>query len=181
MSKNNQKVSPKTISKSSIVRNSNTSKEQKIITKTENNMKDFSEDSDFFEDFTPYQRTGRIIHQSTEHSYDDKGNKVTKTKIVREIEDSSNSKNNYNEVKISNDKRKNKIETNKRKDIYLSPDFQSSPIYESPILFKDKKDNNIEEMGYKTNYVYESRKINGKNMGEYSTKEKYEYVNRKVI
>ena len=179
MSKNNQKVSPKTISKSSIVRNSNTSKEQKIITKTENNMKDFSEDSDFFEDFTPYQRTGRIIHQSTEHSYDDKGNKVTKTKIVREIEDSSNSKNNYNEVKISNDKRKNKIETNKRKDIYLSPDFQSSPIYESPILFKDKKDNNIEEMGYKTNYVYESRKINGKNMGEYSTKEKYEYVNRK--
>ena len=33
-------------------------------------------------------------------------------------------------------------------------------------------------MGYKTNYVYESRKINGKNIGEYSTKEKYEYVNR---
>ena len=81
-----------------------------LFLKKSNNIKDFSEDSDFFEDFIPYQRTGRIIHQSTEQSYDDKGNKVTKTKIVREIEDSSNSKQNYKEIKISNNKRKNKIE-----------------------------------------------------------------------
>ena len=179
MSKRFQKASPTPISKSTLVKNSNISKDPKPKIKKSNNIKDFSEDSDFFEDFTPYQRTGRIIHQSTEQSYDDKGNKVTKTKIVREIEDSSNSKQNYKEIKISNNKRKNKIETKTNKDRFSSPDFQASPItYESPPFFDDKKEDNIEEMGYKTNYVYESRKINGKNIGEYSTKEKYEYVNR---
>ena len=179
MSKRFQKASPTPISKSTLVKNSNISKDPKPKIKKSNNIKDFSEDSDFFEDFTPYQRTGRIIHQSTEQSYDDKGNKVTKTKIVREIEDSSNSKQNYKEIKISNNKRKNKIETKNKKDRFSSPDFQASPItYESPPFFDDKKEDNIEEMGYKTNYVYESRKINGKNIGEYSTKEKYEYVNR---
>ena len=94
MSKNIQKASPTPIAKSSFARNSkpsNTKAPKNIITK-ENNLKNFSEDSDFFEDFTPYQRTGRIIHQSTEQSYDNKGNKVTKTKIVREIQDSSNKK-----------------------------------------------------------------------------------------
>ena len=181
MSRRIQKASPTPITKTSIVKNTNISKDPKtkITIKKENNIKDFSEDSDFFEDFTPYQRTGKIIHQSTEQSYDDKGNKVTKTKIIREIEDSSNSKKNYKEIKISNNKRKNKIETKNKRDIYSSPDFQASPItYQSPPLFDDKKEDNIEEMGYKTNYVYESRKINGKNVGEYSTKEKYEYVNR---
>ena len=175
MSKNIQTVSPTPVTKSSLVRNINQTKEQKTKIKTENNFKDYSEDSDFFEDFAPYHRTGRIIHQSTEQSYDDKGNKVTKTKIVREIDDSSKRKKNYHEIKILNNNIKNKIETKNKKDIFSSPDFQASPIYESSPLFN----NNIEEIGYKTNYVYESRKINGKNVGEYSTKEKYEYVNKK--
>ena len=187
MSKNIQKASPTPISKSTLIRNSkpvnkNEPKIKDKKEKKENNIKDFSEDSDFFEDFTPYQRTGRIIHQSTEQSYDDKGNKVTKTKIIREIDDSSSNKGNYHEIKISNNKRKNKIETKKEKNICLSPDFQVSPIiYDSPNNLNNKKnnENDIEEIGYKTNYVYESRKINGKNMGEYSTKEKYEYINRK--
>ena len=118
MSKNIQKASPTPISKSTLIRNSkpvnkNEPKIQDKKEKKENNIKDFSEDSDFFEDFTPYQRTGRIIHQSTEQSYDDKGNKVTKTKIIREIDDSSSNKGNYLEIKISNNKRKNKIETKK--------------------------------------------------------------------
>ena len=183
MSKNIQKASPTPISKSTLIRNSkpvnkNEPKIKDKKEKKENNIKDFSEDSDFFEDFTPYQRTGRIIHQSTEQSYDDKGNKVTKTKIIREIDDSSSNKKNYHEIKISNNKRKNKIEikNEKEKDICLSPDFQESPkMFDSSNNFND----NIEEIGYKTNYVYESRKVNGKNIGEYSTKEKYEYINRK--
>ena len=180
MSKNIQKASPTPISKSSLIRNTKplNKKEEKPKEKKETTIKNFEEDSDFFEDFTPYQRTGRIIHQSTEQSYDDKGNKVTKTKIIREIDDSSSNKKNYHEIKISNNKRKNKIEikNEKEKDICLSPDFQESPImFDSSNNFND----NIEEMGYKTNYVYESRKVNGKNIGEYSTKEKYEYINRK--
>ena len=39
--------------------------------------------------------------------------------------------------------------------------------------FKD-----TEEIGYKTNYKYESKRINGKDVGTYSTKEKYEYINK---
>ena len=183
MSKNIQKASPTPISKSTLIRNTKqvNKKEQIKKEKKENNIKDYSEDSDFFEDFTPYQRAGRIIHQSTEQSYDDKGNKVTKTKIVREIDNSSSNKKNYHEIKISNNKRTNKIETKEKKDISLSPNFQISPIiYNSPNSLNNKKnENDIEEIGYKTNYVFESRKVNGKNMGEYSTKEKYEYINRK--
>jgi len=33
-------------------------------------------------------------------------------------------------------------------------------------------------MGYKSNITYESKKVNGKNVGTYSTIEKYEYVDR---
>ena len=183
MSKNIQKASPTPIAKSSFARNSkpsNTKAPKNIITK-ENNLKNFSEDSDFFEDFTPYQRTGRIIHQSTEQSYDNKGNKVTKTKIVREIQDSSNKKTSQ-EIKLSTNKIQSKNETtkSKQKNIYSSPNFQSSPIYESPLIYNNNpiNNNNIKEIGYKTNYIYESKKINGKNVGEYSTKEKYEYINR---
>ena len=169
MSKNIIKVSSTSQSKSPLEKKSYPTNDKKPKVKNDKNQikKDFSEDSDFFEDFSPYQRTGRIIHQSTEQSYDDKGNKVTKTKIVREIDDNKN----YHETKISNNKR------NKR-EIYFSPDFPVSPIYESPSLINNKNNENNIEQGYKTNYVYESRKINGKNVGEYSTKEKYEYVNR---
>ena len=167
MSINIQRASPTPISKSSFSKATKTSKISEKKTTLQKNMKEFSEDTDFFNDFTPQQRNGRIIHQSTEHSYDDQGNKVTKTKIVREINDTS---------------KKNKTE-----EIFSSPDFQPNSGYDSPQVFYNNRrqnsnlnnDNGIEEMGYKTNYVYESRKINGKSLGSYSTKEKYEYVNRK--
>ena len=182
MSKNIQKAAPTPISKSSFARNTKVSntKDSKNKAIKENNFKEFSEDSDFFEDFTSYQRAGRIIHQSTEQSYDNKGNKVTKTKIVREIQDSSNKKSSQ-EIKLSTNKIQSKIEStkSKQKDIYSSPNFQSSPTYESPLIYNsNSNNNNIKEIGYKTNYIYESKKINGKNVGEYSTKEKYEYINR---
>ena len=138
MSKNIQKVAPTPIAKSSFAKNTKVSntKDSKNKTIKENNFKEFSEDSDFFEDFTPYQRAGRIIHQSTEQSYDNKGNKVTKTKIVREIQDSSNKKTTQ-EIKLSTNKIQSKIEStkSKQKDIYSSPNFQSSPIYESPLIY----------------------------------------------
>ena len=84
MSKNIKKSPTTSISKSYVVINSRQSKaiEKKSIPLKENTKKDFSEDIDFFEDFSSYQRPGKIIHQSTEQSYDKKGNKVTKTKIL---------------------------------------------------------------------------------------------------
>ena len=189
MSINIQRASPTPVSKTSFNNKSiKTSKfTEKKITQ-QKNSKEFSEDSDFFEDFSPYQLNGRIIHQSTEQSYDEKGNKVTKTKIVREINDLSNKKNNH-EIKIS--------KTNEEKDIFSSPNYQQNSNYDSPPVFYsnnnnisynnnkrqnsniNNNDNDIQEIGYKTNYVFESRKANGKNIGSYSTKEKYEYVNRK--
>ena len=180
MSINIQKASPTQVSNSSFTKIIKASKFSEKKSNEQKNLKESSEGSDFFEDFTPYQHNGRIIHQSTEQSYDEHGNKVTKTKIVREINDSSNKKN--KEIKIS--------KTNKQKDVYSSPDFQPNSNYDSPQVFynnkrpnsnliNNKDNNDIQEMGYKTNYVFESRKVNGKSIGSYSTKEKYEYVNRK--
>ena len=178
MSKNIKKSPTTSISKSYVVINSRQSKaiEKKSIPLKENTKKDFSEDIDFFEDFSSYQRPGKIIHQSTEQSYDKKGNKVTKTKIIRELEDSSSNNKYYHERKTSNNQPKNITNTKNQNNIYYSPDFQE---YESPKIFKSNiNDKNIKEIGYKTNYIYESKKINGKNVGEYSTKEKYEYIDR---
>ena len=178
MSKNIKKSPTTSISKSYVVINSRQSKaiEKKSIPPKENTKKDFSEDIDFFEDFSSYQRPGKIIHQSTEQSYDKKGNKVTKTKIIRELEDSSSNNKYYHERKTSNNQPKNITNTKNQNNIYYSPDFQE---YESPKIFKSNiNDKNIKEIGYKTNYIYESKKINGKNVGEYSTKEKYEYIDR---
>ena len=178
MSKNIKKSPTTSISKSYVVINSRQSKaiEKQSKPLKENTKKDFSEDIDFFEDFSSYQRPGKIIHQSTEQSYDKKGNKVTKTKIIRELEDSSSNNKYYHERKTSNNQPKNITNTKNQNNIYYSPDFQE---YESPKIFKSNiNDKNIKEIGYKTNYIYESKKINGKNVGEYSTKEKYEYIDR---
>ena len=62
----------------------------------------------------------------------------------------------------------------------MSPDIKTGSPYESP-LFINKDGSQWkegEEIGYKTNYVYESKKINGKNVGTYSTNERYEYINK---
>ena len=151
-------------------------------------FKDFEVDSDFFEDFNPEPPGGRIIQHTTEQSYDDQGNKITKTKIVREI-DETNSKNINGSRKMSkkiktennrNGKYSNvKNEVERQKALYSSPDFQSNSPFESPIFMNDRRDSkNYEEMGYKSNFTYESKKVNGKNVGTYSTKEKYEYIDK---
>ena len=151
-------------------------------------FKDFEVDSDFFEDFNPEPPGGRIIQHTTEQSYDDQGNRITKTKIVREI-DETNTKNINGSRKMSkkiktennrNGKYSNvKNEVERQKALYSSPDFQSNSPFESPIFMNDRRDSkNYEEMGYKSNFTYESKKVNGKNVGTYSTKEKYEYIDR---
>lgn len=150
-------------------------------------FKDF-EDSDFFEDFNPEPPGGRIIQHTTEQSYDDQGNKITKTKIVREIDEKSSksingSRKMSKKVKTENNRNgkysnvKNEVE--RQKALYSSPDFQSNSPFESPIFMNDRRDSkNYEEMGYRSNFTYESKKVNGKNVGTYSTKEKYEYIDR---
>ena len=148
-------------------------------------FKDFEEDSDFFEDSNSHQQ-GKIVHQSKEHSVDKKGNKITKTKIIREIDDIS-PKNSNSDIKMTKNKKDNKTkkfskiqnEVERQKAIYKSPDFQNISSDESPLYSNNiKESKNYKEVGYKTNYKYQSKKIKGKNVKTYTTKEKYEYFNK---
>jgi len=150
-------------------------------------FKDNEIDSDFFDDFNP-DHSGHIVQQKTERSYDTQGNRITKTKIVREIEEPNPRKNHITKVSKQIKKETNRISTKsnykneaeKQRALYLSPDFKGGSPLTSPLFKNDRRDSNdIEEIGYKTNYVYESKKVNGRNMGTYSTNEKYEYINRK--
>ena len=146
-----------------------------------NQQKEFNEyeiDSDFYEDFNPSPQ-GHIIHHSTQRSVDELGNHLTKTKIVRELNESNTIKNNAT-LKKQNKKESNrsskytssKNETDRQKSLYLSPDIKNGSSYDSPLF------NNREEIGVKTNYVFETKKINGKSVGTYSINERYEYINK---
>ena len=146
-----------------------------------NQQKEFKEyeiDSDFYEDFNPSPQ-GHIIHHSTQRSVDELGNHLTKAKIVRELNESNTIKNNAT-LKKQNKKESNrsskytssKNETDRQKSLYLSPDIKNGSSYDSPLF------NNREEIGVKTNYVFETKKINGKSVGTYSINERYEYINK---
>ena len=63
-----------------------------------NNLED---DLDFFSPISNQEQAGRIIHQSTEHSYDDMGNRVVTTKTVRELDNVENRNKNLNQSKKS--------------------------------------------------------------------------------
>ena len=150
-------------------------------------FKDNEIDSDFFDDFNP-EHSGNIIQQKTERSTDNQGNRITKTKIVKEIEEPVSrrniaikiSKHTKNESYRVSQNSNFKNEAEKQRALCSSPDFKGVSQSISPISRDDRRDSkDIEEIGYKTNYVYESKKLNGKNMGTYSTNEKYEYINRK--
>ena len=126
------------------------------FSRQETEFKDFEIDSDFFEDFHPYPPEG--ISQSAKHPYnEDKGKIIANTKELSK-------KHNYSEQLFklnTKGKEKDKInrkfnssnhknETEKQNDFNSSPDFKIG----SPINRKDSND--IEEMGIKTNYVFES-------------------------
>ena len=149
-----------------------------------NNLED---DLDFFSPISNQERPGRIIQQSTEHSYDDMGNRVVTTKTVREIDTMDNKNKNFNNSKKSyvsktsqgskQDKPRRpskylnaKNEAEKQRALYSSPDFQSGSPYDSPIYMNDYDDGE-----YQSNYRYETREIKGKNVGKY---ERYEYKNK---
>ena len=165
---------------------SSTSRSQYNRRNIQNKQNDLNEndiDSDFFEDFQPFTQ-GNTINKSTEKSFDGQSNHLTKTKIVRESNESQVRKNNIKQNKKESNRTSKysslKKEEEKQKDLYLSPDIKSGSPFESP-LFKSQEGNQWkenEEIGYKTNYVYESKKINGKNVGTYSTNERYEYINK---
>ena len=178
-----------TTSKSQILKKTkNSTNNIQSSSKKQSELKEFEVDSDFFEDFNPEPPGGRIIQHTTEQSYDDQGNRITKTKIVREIDETNSKSMNGSrkmskKIKTENNRNGNytnvKNEVERQKALYSSPDFQSNSPFESPIIMNDRRDSkNYEEMGYKSNITYESRKVNGKNVGTYSTKEKYEYVDR---
>ena len=146
-----------------------------ILSSHQEKQKNMNEDidSDFYEDLNPSQ-SSNIFRQSTERSYDEKGKYNSRknhvTKVSKDIK-----KENKRVSKNSNIKN----EAERQKALYSSPDFKSGSPYESPLFLNDKKNSkNFEERRYKTNYVFESKKINGKNVGTYSTSEKYEYINK---
>ena len=60
------------------------------------NLENIEEDPYFFSPSSVNIRPGRIIHQSTEQSIDQKGNRVIKTKTIREIDSNTINKNNKN-------------------------------------------------------------------------------------
>ena len=149
-------------------------------------FKAFEKELEFFTKNKNQDRPGKIIHQSTQQSYDDQGNRVVKTKTVREIgiidtrrslpskRSNNPSQKHYNESKYS------KInEIDRQKALYSSPDYQNNSPYGSPIYNKDIKNKNFfKDAGYKTNYRYESKNIKENNNGAYSQREIYEYISK---
>ena len=129
-----------------------------------NDYKNFEEEIEFFSPISSQDRPGRIIHQSTEQSFDEQGNRVIKTKTVREINTletnnrSIQSSRNSKGIMQDNQPRekyfrvskysRTKNEAEKQKALYSSPDFQGTSPYESPIYMKDiKNSNDLDEVG----------------------------------
>ena len=160
-------------------------------------VNNLEEDADFFSPISNQEQAGRIIHQSTEHSYDDMGNRVVTTKTIRELDNMENKNKNFNQKSYTSknsqiskqDKKSGKYrrvskytnaknEVEKQRALYSSPDFQSGSPYDSPIYMNDlKNQDGLDEEQYKENYLYEARNLNDKNMGQYVKTERYEYVN----
>ena len=145
------------------------------FSRQENEFKDFDIDSDFFEDFSPYPP--QAISQSAKHNYEEKGKQITRTKLL------SRKENNSEQIFKLNTKEKDKDKINRTSNninYKNETDFKICSPIRSPSLLDSRKDSkDIEEMGIKTNYVFESKKVNGKNAGTYSVNERYEYINRK--
>ena len=155
------------------------------FSRQETEFKDFDIDSDFFEDFKPDVPVA--ISQSAKHTYEEKGKNITQSKVLSKKENFSeqifklNTKGKEKDKinKVSNNSN-NKIKAEKQNEFNSSPDFKIGSPIRPALLSNNRKDSNdIEEMGVKTNYVFESKKINGKNAGTYSVNERYEYINRK--
>ena len=158
-----------------------------------NNMEN---NQDYFSQVYSQDRPGRIIHQSTEHSFDDHGNRIITTKTVREVDSIGNQTKNLIDTKDSyiskiskgakqeNPSRVSKYtndrnEIEKQKALYSSPDFQSGSPINSPVYMnKIKNYDDFDEVGYQTNYKYQSKNIKGKNIGNFTQKETYEYANK---
>ena len=139
---------------------------------------EFEIDSDFYEDFNP---SSPYKNQISNRSFKEQGNKMKNIKYESNSRKtyttniSNQAKKEFNKIKHSNLKN----EVDRQKELYKSPDIKSSSLFDSPLFNKDNGNSrDIEEIGYKSNYVYESKKINGKNIGTYSTNEKYEYINK---
>ena len=160
----------------------------KNISNNEIQINNLEDDQDFCSHVSNQERPGRIIHQSTEHSYDDMGNQVVTTKTVREIDSLDNKNKNFNNSKKSyatkasqgskQDKAhrnlniKNEIE--KQRALYSSPDFQSGSPYDSPIYMNDYDEE------YQTNYRFEKRDINRKKIGKFTKNEAYQYKDKSI-
>ena len=142
-------------------------------------------DSDFYEDFNPYPKD-KISRQSNEKSPDKLRDCIAQAKINKK---ESNSKKSY---AISRQSKKEnfgkKRHSNKKNEVKLKnafyyspdPDLNTSPPYDSPLFMNNERNNwkNSEEIGFKSNFSYQSKKIDGKKAGIFSNNERYEYINK---
>ena len=161
-----------------------------------NQYNNIEENQDYFSQIYSQERPGRIIHQSTEHSFDDQGNRIVTTKTVRELDSIGNPKKQIIDIKNSYGSKASQVskqekigripkytnaknEVEKQRALYSSPDFQSGSPYNSPVYVNDMKNyDDFDEVGYQTNYRYESKNVNGRTVGNYTQKETYEYSNK---
>ena len=164
-------------------------------------LNSLDDDLDLFSPISNQERTGRIIHQSMEHSFDDMGNRVVTTKTVRELDSVDDKNKNFNQSKKSFTSKNSqgskqdkpsvknrrvlkytnaKNEVEKQRALYSSPDFQSGSPYDSPLCLNDLKNpDDFNEEEYNQKYLFEKREINGKNMAMYTKNERYDYGNTK--
>ena len=200
MSKNGYKSN---ITRSKYVYHSNnTNNIQTDSTPFQPQLNDFDDDADLFSPISNQEQTGRIIHQSTEHSYDDMGNRVVTTKTVRELDNVENKNKNFNQSKKSYTSKNSqgskkdktsvkhhrvskytnaKNEVEKQRALYSSPDFQSGSPYDSPLYLNDLKNpDDFDEEEYNENYLYENRNRKDNNITKYIKKERYEYGNSNI-
>ena len=125
-----------------------------ILSSHQDKQKDLNEldiDSDFYEDLNPSQ-SSNIFRQSADRSNDEKGKLNTRgnhvVKVSKQIKKENKRVSKYSNIKN---------EAERQKALYSSPDFKSGSPYESPIFMNDKKTTkNVEEKGYKTNFLFES-------------------------
>ena len=131
------------------------------------NPNNFRQNQNFFTPITNYEYPGHIIHESTEHSFDEMGNSVVKTKTIRELNSIGNkafqqSTRKYVSKTIKGSKQ-NKLnkkphkilryknarnEAQRQRDLYTSPDFQIVSPYASPNHI-----NNLNDSEYKAQII----------------------------
>ena len=152
------------------------------------NLENIEEDPYFFSPLSVNNRPGRIIHQSTEQSIDKKGNRVIKTKTIRELDSNSinvisknkkikiitktRSQKNYQNINMKNNYRNNQYELKTHKLMNQTELYSSPNIIQSSLNYNEI----ISPLGYVNNNSSGSENEEN-HMKSFEAKNKY-YLNK---